>query len=83
MNKIEAAPFSSKERKFMIFYLLDKINEERGQGPAMYQIPEKKSDICMVRYRSLSPVSRKGDLNSMPYPGPDYYYSKDDLIKIK
>lgn len=30
MKKIEAAPFSSKERKFMIFYLLDKINEERG-----------------------------------------------------
>lgn len=37
----------------------------------------------MVKYRSLSPVSRKGDLNFMPYPGPDYYYSKDDLIKIK
>ena len=36
MKKIQAAPIDSKERKFMIFYLLDKINEERGSGPAMY-----------------------------------------------
>ena len=83
MKQIDATPMGSKNRKFMIYYLLDKLDEMRGQGPAYYEIEPPKNDNCMVKYRSVSHEARKGNLDCMPEPGPDYYYCKDDLIKIK
>ena len=86
MKKIESQPAGSKERRFMLFVLLDKINELRGMGPSEYNMAEqnKTKEPCMVRYRSVSPVERRGYyVNNKPVPGPDYYYCKDDLVYEK
>jgi hypothetical protein len=56
------------------------LREIGRRGPAEYTIPEPEAAPTMVVYRksSYSPIRKdpKEDI-----PGPDYYYSKDDMIK--
>jgi hypothetical protein len=83
MRSIRAAPTGSRERRFMLFALLDKVRALRAHGPAELdpKLPDKAP--CMVKYRSVSPRERHGlFFDERPGPGPDYYYCKDDLTYL-
>ena len=82
IKKIEDAPKGSKEKKFMLFMLLDKIREMRSNDPGMYDV-KKEEPICLVRYRSSSHEEKRFVEIDHGVPGPDYYYCKDDLIRPK
>lgn len=61
----------------MVFYLLDKLRQERNLGPGQYEEKEEEKAPCMVKIRSHSTERRIPDNTQIP--GPNYYYSKDDL----
>ena len=52
-------------------------------GPGAYDIAPQRSAPCAVVYRHHSAESKRLIIDERPSPGPDYYYSKDDLIKTK
>ena len=62
--------------------LLDDLKYQ-ALGPGAYEVYEPKAAPCGVIYRPHSAEGRRVPNLERPIPGPDYYYSKDDLIKTK
>jgi len=51
-------------------------------GPGTYNIDKKEKTICMVVYRSCSPIVNKNKLEER-VPSPTRYFANDDLTKQK
>lgn len=62
--------------------LLDELKYQ-ALGPGAYEAHEPKASPCTVVYRPHSAEGRRVPNLERPVPGPDYYYSKDDLVKTK
>ncbi|KRW99078.1 hypothetical protein PPERSA_07331 [Pseudocohnilembus persalinus] len=87
LKSIDDAPIGSRERRYRLFYLLDKLKEQREGAPGQYNEnhgPElderqkkKLEGNVMAAFRSHSSERRVPD--NYHVPGPDYYYCKDDL----
>lgn len=77
-REICAEAAGSKQKRYLILKLLDEL-KYAAVGPGAYNPTPLQAAPCTVIYRPHSADSRK--LPEWPTPGPDYYYSKDDLIR--
>ena len=71
-----------KHRRFLLMKLIDEL-KFKTLGPGAYEAFQPKPAPCAVIYRPHSAEGRRVPSDDEPVPGPDYYYSKDDLVKTK
>lgn len=70
----------SRHRRYLLMKLIDELKYQ-ALGPGAYETHQPKAAPCAVIYRPHSAEGRRVPPSDRPVPGPDYYYSKDDLIR--